>query len=448
MPDERSIPTSANSAPMSDIGRLCQLFDGRANQGMIVTNLSPALVAGTPGYRRLTWAMLFAGFATFSTLYAVQPLLPLLAAQYRLSAEAASLAVSMATGPLAVGILVAGAVSDRFGRRTLMVAAMMTAALLTLAAAVVPGWYGLLGLRFLAGVALAGVPAVAMAYVTEEVDVASIGSAMGLYIAGSALGGMGGRLIASLVAAAADWRWALATVGLAGLVMAEAFRRLAPPSRRFVASEADWLALPRGAALLFRDPGLRLLYLESFLLMGVFVTIYNYVGFHLLAPPYALGQAAVGAVFLLYVLGSISSSLFGGLAGRVGRRRIFWIPTALVIVGVALTAAAPLWLVIAGIAVVTIGFFGAHSIASAWVGRRGGAARGQAAAWYLFFYYMGSSILGSAGGIGWTHGGWHGVVVFCIVLGLIALIVSVLLFRIRPLPEHERVRPASPSPPG
>lgn len=409
-----------------------------------MTNLSPALVAGTPGYRRLTWAMLFAGFATFSTLYAVQPLLPLLAAHYRLSAEAASLAVSLATGPLAIGILVAGAVSDRFGRRTLMVAAMMTAALLTLAAAVVPGWYGLLGLRFLAGLALAGVPAVAMAYVTEEVDVASIGSAMGLYIAGSALGGMGGRLVASLVAAAADWRWALAAVGLAGLVMAEAFRRLAPPSGRFVASEADWLALPRGAALLFRDPGLRLLYLESFLLMGVFVTIYNYVGFHLLAAPYGLGQAAVGAVFLLYVLGSISSSLFGALAGRVGRRRIFWIPTALVIVGVALTAAAPLWLVIAGIAVVTIGFFGAHSIASAWVGRRGGAARGQAAAWYLFFYYMGSSILGSAGGMGWTYSGWHGVVLFCIMLGLIALVVSVLLFRIRPLPDNERVRPASP----
>jgi YNFM family putative membrane transporter len=258
---------------------------------------------------------------------------------------------------------------------------------------------------------------------------------------------MAGRLIASLVAAVADWRWALAAVGLAGLVMAEAFRRLAPPSRRFVASGADWLALPRGAANLFGDPGLRLLYLESFLLMGVFVTIYNYAGFHLLAPPYGLGQAAVGAVFLLYILGSISSSLFGGLAGRMGRRRIFWIPTALLIGGVALTAAAPLWLVIAGIAVVTIGFFGAHSIASAWVGRRGATARGQAAAWYLFFYYMGSSVLGSAGGIAWTHYGWHGVVVFCVLLSLIALIVGFLLFRVRPLNETEQMRPEGRRPP-
>jgi YNFM family putative membrane transporter len=397
----------------------------------------PALAAGSPAYRRLTLAMLFAGFATFSTLYAVQPLLPLLATHFRLSAEAASLAVSLATGPLALGILVAGAVSDRVGRRPLMVAAMVTAALLTVSAAVVAGWYGLLALRLLAGLALAGVPAVAMAYVAEEVDSASIGAAMGLYIAGSALGGMGGRLVASLVAAVADWRWALASVGLIGLALAEAFRRLAPPSRRFAPHDAGWLALPRGAAALFRDPGLRLLYLESFLLMGAFVTIYNYAGFHLLAPPYGLGQATIGAIFLLYVLGSLSSRLFGGLAGRLGRRRVFWVPVVLLIAGVALTAAAPLWLVILGIAVLTIGFFGAHSIASAWVGRRGGAARGQAAAWYLFFYYLGSSVLGSAGGVAWTRHGWRGVVLFCAALGGLALVGAVLLVRVRPLAAAE-----------
>ncbi|MCT8002052.1 MFS transporter [Sphingomonas sanguinis] len=392
-----------------------------------------ALRKGTADYRRLTLAMLFAGFATFSTLYAVQPLLPELASHFRLSAEAASLAVSMATGPLALGILVAGAISDRMGRRSLMTAAMMAAAILTLATAVAPGWYALLALRLLAGLALAGVPAVAMAYVAEEVDAASIGSAMGLYIAGSALGGMGGRLVASLVAAVADWRWAIGAVGLAGLAMAEAFRRLAPVSRRFVPGEADWLSLPRGAMTLFRDPALRLLYAESFLLMGIFVTIYNYAGFHLIAPPYGLGQATVGAIFLLYILGSVSSSLFGGLAGKVGRRRIFWLPTTLLIAGVGLTLASPLWAIVAGIAIATVGFFGAHSIASAWVGRRGGARRGQAAAWYLFFYYMGSSVLGSAGGIAWTRMGWPGVVGFCIALGALAIAGSLLLVFVRPL---------------
>ena len=390
------------------------------------------IARGSPAYRRLTAAMLFAGFSTFSLLYAVQPLLPVFAAQFRLSAEAASLAVSIATGPLAVTILFAGIVSDRIGRRPMMVAAMFAAGALTLAAAAAPGWGALLLLRLLTGVALAGVPAVAMAYVAEEVDAASVGAAMGLYIAGSALGGMAGRLIASLVADVAGWRWALATVAVGGLAMAEAFRRLAPPSRNFVAMRTRHDA-PGGTRALFADRALPLLYAEAFLLMGVFVTIYNYAGFRLLAPPYSLGQAAVGAVFLLYAVGSMSSAWFGALAGRIGRRTIFWVPILLLILGVALTAAAPLVVVVIGIGVTTAGFFGAHSIASAWVGRRAAANRGQATAFYLFFYYLGSSVLGSAGGVAWTWAGWPGVAGFCLLLAALALLIALLLRQVPPL---------------
>ena len=399
---------------------------------------------GTPAYRRLTLAMLFAGFSTFSLLYSVQPLLPLFAADYGLSAEGASLAVSLATGPLAIGILFAGILSDRIGRRPLMVWAMFAAGALTLVAALVPGWTALLALRLLTGLALAGVPAVAMAYVAEEVDAASVGAAMGLYIAGSAIGGMGGRLVASLVADVADWRWALGSVGLAGVLMAEGFRRLAPASRGFVAGRGG--SPLAGIAALVRDRALPLLYAEAFLLMGVFVTLYNYVGFRLLAPPYSLSQAAVGLVFLLYILGSASSTAFGSFAGKVGRRRVFWLPIVLLIAGVAATEAHPLPLVVAGIALVTIGFFGAHSIASAWVGRRALGNRGQAAALYLFFYYLGSSVLGSAGGFAWSHAGWQGVALFCLALGIAALGLAMALARVPPLPLPESRDPAPVEP--
>ncbi len=411
-----------------------------------MTPASTPIAIGTPAYRRLTLAMLFAGFSTFSLLYSVQPLLPLFAAQFGLTAEGASLAVSLATGPLAIGILFAGFVSDRVGRRPLMTAAMFAAGALTLAAAIVPGWSGLLVLRFMTGVALAGVPAVAMAYVAEEVDAGSVGAAMGLYIAGSALGGMAGRLVVSIVADVEGWRWALAAVGVAGLAMAEAFRRLAPLSRNFTPSVGPPGALLRSAGSLFTDRAMPLLYLEAFLLMGVFVTIYNYAGFRLMSPPYGLSQTAVGGVFLLYVLGSVSSAKFGTLAGRLGRRKVFWIPVVLLIAGVALTAMTPLVLVIAGIAVVTIGFFGAHSIASAWVGRRAQGSRGQAAAFYLFFYYMGSSVLGSAGGFAWTHAGWPGVTAFCLLLGVTALVIGLVLRTMPPLVVEPPVPQRMPDP--
>jgi YNFM family putative membrane transporter len=392
---------------------------------------------GTATYRRLTVAMLFAGFSTFSMLYSVQPLLPLFASEYRLSAEGASLAVSLATGALAFAILVAGILSDRLGRRPIMVFAMVAAGALTLAVAVAPNWPVLLVLRFLTGLALAGVPAVAMAYVAEEVHADSVGSAMGLYIAGTALGGMGGRLVASLIAGIDGWRPAVGAVGLLGLVMAEAFRRLAPPSRSFVPGRTG-----KGSILtVLRDRALPLLYVEAFVLMGMFVTIYNYVGFRLMAPPYALSQAVLGAVFLLYIVGSVSSAWFGGLAGRMGRRRVFWVPVLLLIAGVVITAARPLALVIIGIGVVTAGFFGAHSIASAWVGRRAVGNRGQASALYLFSYYLGSSVLGSTGGIAWTRGAWPGVTLFCLGLGLIAFAGAVALARIAPLPVSHPAPP-------
>jgi len=378
--------------------------------------------------------MLFAGFSTFSLLYSVQPLLPLFARDFRVSAEEASLAVSLATGPLAVAILFAGVLSDRVGRRGMMVWAMYAAGVLTVLTAVAPGWGTLLAARLLTGLALAGVPAVAMAYVSEEVDSRSVGPAMGLYIAGSAIGGMAGRLGVSLVTELADWRWALAVDGVAGLVLAEAFRRLAPPSARFASQRTTIAGLARSATGLFRDPALPLLYAEAFLLMGVFVTLYNYAGFRLGAPPFSLGHAAIGAIFLLYLLGSVSSAWFGGLAERRGRRLVFWIPAMLLLLGVALTAGMSLVVVIAGIGVATIGFFGAHSIASSWVGRRARANRGQAAAFYLFFYYLGSSVLGSAGGVAWSRFGWNGVVGFCGGLMLVALVLAGLLGRVAPLP--------------
>ena len=395
-----------------------------------------AIAQGSADYRRLTLAMLFAGFSTFSLLYAVQPLLPLFAREFRLSAEGASLAVSLATGPLAVGILFAGALSDRVGRRPMMVWAMFLAGIASLAAAAAPAWPLLLACRLFTGIALAGVPAVAMAYVSEEVDHASVGSAMGLYIGGSAIGGMAGRLGVSLLTDLTGWRWAMALVGIAGIAMAEAFRRLAPESRGFIAKRQRLSDVVLGLRTLFADRAMPLLYAEAFLLMGVFVSMYNYAGFRLMGPPYRLGHAAVGAIFLLYLLGSWSSAWFGALAGRRGRRLIFWMPVVLLIAGVGLTALQPLALVIAGIGVVTIGFFGAHSIASAWVGRRARDNRGQAAALYLFSYYLGSSVLGSAGGVAWSRAGWPGVALFCMALGAIALAIGLLLRGIAPLREN------------
>jgi len=392
--------------------------------------------SGTPAYRRLSLALVIAGLATFSLLYSVQSLLPVFAKEFKGSAGEASLVVSLATGAMAITLLVASVISDSIGRRQMMAASLFAASVLTLVSAALPGWHALLLTRFLIGIAAAGIPAVAMAYIAEEVHGDSIGGAMGLYIGGGAIGGMAGRLAASVVSDLLGWRFALAGLGAISLVGAGIFWWAAPHSRAFVSRKHDWLSFLASVRILANDAALPWLYAEGFLLMGTFVTIYNYVSFRLLAAPYSLSQSAVGAIFLFYIIGSYSSAWFGKLAGRLGRRKVFWVPILVLLGGIAMTAAPPLTVVVLGIGVVTVGYFGAHSVASSWVSRRGGVARAQAAAFYLFFFYVGSSTMGTVGGIAWSRAGWAGVASFTGSLGTLALLIALRLAAVKPLPEN------------
>jgi YNFM family putative membrane transporter len=302
-----------------------------------------------------------------------------------------------------------------------------------LVTAMMPNWPALLVVRALLGLTLSGLPAVAMTYLSEEMDVESIGLGMGLYISGSAVGGMGGRLITGVMTDFFGWRIGVLVVGMIGVVAGLIFWRALPPSRHFVAQPLRWDALRERFSRMFCDPVLPWLFAEGFLLLGSFVTIYNYLGYRLLAAPYNLSQAAVGLIFGIYLIGTFSSAWMGHLAGKLGRRKVLWTAFALMLVGVALTMMQPLLLIMLGIVAITFGFFGGHSIVSSWVGRRAGAAKAQASSMYLFSYYMGSSIAGASGGVFYAAHGWNGVALFVGVLVLAGLLISLRLIRLPPL---------------
>lgn len=154
---------------------------------------------GTPAFRRTNLALFAAGFATFGLLYCVQPLMPEFSNDYGVSAAVSALSLSLTTGVLAFAMLFAGILSDAWGRKRVMVVSLLSSALLVLLSAVMPNWPTLLLVRTLLGLTLSGLPAVAMTYLSEEMDVESIGLGMGLYISGSAVGGMGGRLITGVL---------------------------------------------------------------------------------------------------------------------------------------------------------------------------------------------------------------------------------------------------------
>jgi YNFM family putative membrane transporter len=387
--------------------------------------------AGEPGFRRASLAVFLAGIAVFALLYVPQVLLPELSRAFAVSSAASTLAVSVATAGLAVGLLVLGPLSDRRGRTAILHAGLAASALLGLALAVTPTWPLLLVLRAVQGFALAGLPAVAAAYLREELH-ASVGArAIGLFVSGNAIGGLTGRILGGLLVDLGGWRVSLAGIGLLGAACAVAVRLLLPASRRFT-------RVPPGGRLLRQlagavtDPVLVGLYGLAALLMGGFVAVYNAATFRLEAPPYALAPGLAGLVFTAYLLGSGSSAVAGDLAGRVGRRRVVPVGVAVMAAGVATTLAGPLWLFVAGLCLLTVGFFAAHGVASGWVAVRaaaGGRPVGQAASLYSFWYYVGSSIGGTVAGAAWDGSGWPAVALLAGALTAGALLLALLLGR-------------------
>lgn len=386
---------------------------------------------GTADYTRINLALFLSGYAVFSQLYCTQPLLPVLAHTFGVGAAESSLALSLTTACLAVSILIAGAIQESIDRKWLMFGSLVVAALLEIAVACAPSWHLLLVLRALEGVALGGAPAVAMAHIAEEIEPAGLGTAMGLYIGGNALGGMSGRFVTGVVTELTDWRIALATIGGLGLAAAIGFVVLLPPSRNYVRQPrhgfAHHLAIWRRH---LTDPGLVLLFATGFLALGGFVATFNYIGFHLMAPPWGLGHAAVGSIFLVYLFGMVASPIAGSSADRLGRVPVLVAGVALSVFGLLLTLSSSLIAIIAGVAAITAGFFVAHTAASGWIGLMAKADRGHASSIYLLAYYLGSSVAGSLGGLAWSGGGWPGVVVFIAALDLAALLVAWQLHRL------------------
>nr|WP_247668613.1 MFS transporter [Pectobacterium versatile] len=388
---------------------------------------TPYITRGTPQFMRVTLALFSAGLATFALLYCVQPLLPVLSQDFGISPATSSLSLSVSTVMLAFGLLFTGPLSDTIGRKNVMVVSLMLAAICTVICAFMTSWNGVLIMRAMMGLSLSGVAAVAMSYLSEEIHPSVLAFSMGLYISGNSIGGMSGRLVSGVLTDYFPWRVAIGTIGVLALIAAITFWRILPESRHFRPGSLRPKTLLLNSKLHWRDAGLPLLFLEGFLLMGAFVTLFNYIGYRLLAPPYLLSQAVVGLLSVVYLTGSYSSPKAGALTARYGRGPVLSIAILLMLAGLGMTALSSLFAIFGGMMLFTAGFFAAHSVASSWIGQRARRAKGQASSMYLFSYYLGSSLAGTLGGFFWHSFGWMGITAFLSALLLLALAVSLIL---------------------
>lgn len=293
-----------------------------------------------------------------------------------------------------------------------MTTSIFAASVLTLALAFAPNFETILALRIIQGFVFAGVPAIAMAYLGEEMEPSSLGVAMGLYISGNAIGGLSGRIIIGTMTDLFSWQIGMIVLGVLSIIISCYFVWALPESIHFTPRPLQFRLLTKTLFQHIKDRRLVLLFGIGFTLMGSFVTMYNYIGFKLVESPYNLSMTFVSWLFVVYLVGTWSSTWFGSLSDRYGRQNVLYSGIVIMLLGAVLTFPVSLPLKISGLVIFTFGFFGAHSIASGWVSHLAKVDKAQASSLYLFAYYMGSSIGGTLGGIFWMSYGWKGVVLF------------------------------------
>lgn len=396
---------------------------------------------GDREYLRIVVALFAAGFATFTQVFDAQAVLPALRAELGVSAATAALSVSATTIGLAISVLPWASVADRIGRTTAMKISLLAATVFSVVVPLMPTFETVLLARGFVGLALGAVPAVAVAYLAEELHGDWVGVATGTYVAGNTIGGIAGRLVAGPLSEMIGWRTGLLVVAVIGALAAALFWWLVPEPRGFTRTPAADAGpggsgasrvLPVRTRILIqlRDPLMLGIYAQGFLLMGAFAVVYNYLGFHLADPPFDVPSALVSLLFLAYLAGTVSSRLSGGLVGRIGALRIILTGIGVMAVGVGLLFSDSLPVMIVGLVVFTAGCFTAHPVASGLSGRMAQAGRGQSTALYQLAWLSGTAFFGWAVGLVYDGAGWTATLVTVLGMCAMAALAAVLGLRV------------------
>lgn len=358
------------------------------------------------------------GFSCFAQLYYFQPLLPDLAHDFSLSASHSSFAVSFSTLGMVFGLFTMMFIADRIPRKRLIGTGLLASSIFSISASFSPTFFPLILLSAAKGFLLSGATSVSMAYISEEVSPQNKSRIMGLYIAGNALGGMGGRVISSWIGAEYSWRIASGSIGVICALFAALFMIFSPRSLNFIPRKESFKSLITDNIHLIMSKDLIPFYLTGGLILGVFVSLYNYMGFYLIKEPFNFSPYYIHYIYLMYIFGVFGSIATAGLSQRFSHFTLLKAMLLISAAGILLLYFTNFWIVTIGLAAFTFNFFVVHVLCNRIVSEYNVAKRSVTISIYLLAYYLGSSLLGSGTGVILDLWGWQ-----YFLAGLIAILL-------------------------
>ena len=384
-----------------------------------------------------------AGYCAFVNLYAPQSILPMLSGEFHASASEVSTIITVSTLAVALTAPFTGAVADVLGRKRVIVAAMFMLAVPTVLAGLSDSLSALIFWRAVQGLVLPAIFAVTVAYIGDEWPHHEATTAAGIYSSGSSIGGFTGRLFTGLLADLIGWRAGFFALAGIAVACATVVAFILPPERKFVRS-TGLLASTRQMLAHFRNGQLLATYAVGFGVLFNFICTFTYVSFHLAAAPYNLSASWLGALFVVYLAGSVLAPWTGWAVARFGRRRFVVRVLALWAAGIALTLAPSLPLIIAGLAISAGCGLICQAISTGYVTITAKAGRSSAVGLYVTSFYVGGSFGAALGGLAWTLAGWPGCV--ALVVAMLAIMSAVVIFAWSPrVPAAPAMAPVEPA---
>jgi YNFM family putative membrane transporter len=376
--------------------------------------------------RPRAFPIVVAGFSAFLDLYATQPLLPFLAHTFHASSFAVSLTVTAPTLAVAFAAPIAGRIADRVGLRHTIVASAFALAIATALASTAVTLPQLIFWRFVQGLVSPGIFSIAIAYIHEEWPAARAGSATAAYVGGTVVGGFVGRALMGVLTNAMTWQAAFAILSVLNFAAAGVIWWRLP--REHEGAHVVHASATRAVAAHVRNRQLLATYAIGFCILCAQIATFTYVTFHLAAPPFGLSTAALGWIFVTYLLGAVVTPVAGAWIDRYGLRTAFIVAAGLGIGSVALTLAPSLTVILAGLALFGTSVFITQAVASSHVAVNAAEGRGLAIGLYATCYYVGGSVGSAVPAFFWSGGGWPACVAFVVVVQAAMLSIAALLW--------------------
>ena len=370
-------------------------------------------------------AIATAGFTAMLNMYAPQAVLPLMSEEFGVGPAAISQIMTVSALAVALTAPFTGVIADVLGRRFVIAIAI--------ALLVVPGVMmglsqsleALLFWRFVQGLLLPPIFAVSVAYIGAEWPASEATAVTGTFIAATAVGGFGGRMITAALAEPIGWREALLADAAITALCAVIVIALLPRERSFVHGTTLATSL-RQMMKHVRNPRLLATFGVGFGIMFNFLAAFTYLGFRLAAPPFSLSTAAIGAVFVTYLISIVTAPFTGLLVSRLGRRKFGMIALSVWLCGILLTLAPSLPVIILGLFMITGSGFYVQVCCQSFVATNAREGNSSAVGLYVTSFYIGGSFGGFVPGLLWNTTGWPGVV--WLIVGMLLVMAGLVRF--------------------